>query len=56
MEIKPLNCSAAILNWTTMLGLLRRLSAAQLQMPDGRDGDRWALPPGYVGLGMEDID
>ena len=51
-----------------MLGLLRRLtplqwdwvqhfplSAAQLQMPDGRDGDRWALPPGYVGLGMEDI-
>ena len=47
VEIKPLNCSAAILNWTTMLGLLRRLtplqrnwvqhfplSAAQLQTPE----------------------
>ena len=47
VEIKPLNCSAAILNGTTMLALLRRLtplqrdwvqhfplSAAQLQTPD----------------------
>ena len=42
---------------TTTMGLGTAFSTecSSVADPDGRDGDWWTLPPGYVGLGMEDI-